>query len=166
MSESLLAPRNRILYLLERHPGLHLRELPRRLDLSLNAVRYHLDVLAREDAVTAHRSGRFERWFPSRTFSPEDRATISALRVQGERAVLEQLLRQGPCRFVELEAETRHSPATLVRYLNQLTTDDLVFLDSERLYCLRDPGALRMRLSVFQVRFPEMLADAATEIFE
>lgn len=166
MSESLLAPRNRILRLLEQDPGLHLRELPRRLDLSLNSVRYHLDVLAREDAVTAHRSGRFERWFPSRTFSLEDRATISALRVRGERAVLEQLLRQGPCRFVDLEAQTRHAPATLVRYLSQLTTDDLVFLDSERRYRLRDPAALQLRLSTFQIRFPDLLADAATEIFE
>jgi predicted transcriptional regulator len=166
MSESLLAPRNRILRLLERDPGLHLRELPRRLDLSLNAVRYHLDVLAREDAVTAHRTGRFERWFPSRTFSPEDRTTISALRVRGERAILEQLLRLGPCRFVDLESRAGQSPATLTRYLNQLTMDDLVFLDAERRYRLRDAEALRHRLHAFQIRFPDLLADAATEIFE
>ena len=43
---------------------------------------------------------------------------------------------------------------------------DLVFLDSERRYRLRDPGALRLRLSTFQVRFPDLLADAATEIFD
>ena len=166
MSESLLAPRNRILQLLERDPGLHLRELPRRLDLSLNAVRYHLDVLSREDAVTAHRAGRFARWFPARTFSREDRAVISALRVDGERAILLQLLHQGPCRFVDMESETGHSPATLVRYLNQLTMDDLVALDEERRYRLRDPNDLRLRLNAFRTRFPGLLSDAATEIFE
>lgn len=166
MSESLLAPRDRILRLLERDPGLHLRELPRRLDLSLNAVRYHLEVLAREDAVTAHRTGRFERWFPSRTFTSEDRATISALRVRGERAILEQLLYLGPQRFVELEAQTKHSPATLVRYLNQLTTDNLVFVDPAGRYRLRDAESFRLRLNAFQIRFPALLADAATEIFE
>ncbi len=53
----LLARRNLILWLLERDPGLHLRELPRRLNLSLTPVRYHIDVLARADAVTDHRAG-------------------------------------------------------------------------------------------------------------
>jgi predicted transcriptional regulator len=166
MSESLLAPRNRILRLLERDPGLHLRELPRRLDLSLNAVRYHLDVLEREDAVTAHRSGRFERWFLAQSFSREDRSIISALRVRGERAILEQLLRSGPSRFVALREHARASPASLVRYLNQLMADDLVFLDAERRYRLRDDEALRARLDVYRSRFPDLLADAAAEIFE
>jgi len=166
MSESLLAPRNRILQLLERDPGLHLRELPRRLDLSLTAVRYHLDILSRADVVTAHRAGRFARWFPARTFSREDRAIISALRVDGERAILEQLLQHGPCRFGELGDGTRHSPATLVRCLNQLSVDGLVCLDSNRRYGLRDAEALRLRLTSFRTRFPNLLSDAATEIFE
>jgi DNA-binding MarR family transcriptional regulator len=165
MSESLSAPRSRILALLDRDPGLHLRELPRRLDLSLNAVRYHLDVLESEEAITSHRSGRFERWFPARSFTREDRAVISALRVPGERMILERLLRFGPSRFVDLD---RHAAATgsLVRSLNRLTTDGLVVLDSNRRYALRDGSALRARLNVYRIRFPDLLADAAAEIFE
>jgi len=166
MTESLLAPRSRILRLIEQDPGLHLRELPRRLDLSLNAVRYHLDVPEREDAVTAHRSGRFERWFLAQSFSREDRAVISALRVRGPCAILEQLLRHGPSRFVDLREHTNTPPASLVRYLNQLTFDGLVFLDAERRYCLRDDEALRARLNAYRSRFPDLLADAAIEIFE
>jgi predicted transcriptional regulator len=166
MNESLSAPRERILSLLERDPGLHLRELPRRLDLSLRAVRYHLEILERDDAVTVHRSGRFERWFPGRAFSREDRAVISALRVRGERTVLQLLLTQGPLHFAELRVLTRSSPGSLIRYLEQLTADGLVFLDKARTYSLRDPEALRGRLGRFRLRFPDLLSDAAQEIFD
>src|SRR5947207_2741686 len=37
--------RERILALVVAQPGLHLRELPRRLGLSLRSVRYHLETL-------------------------------------------------------------------------------------------------------------------------
>lgn len=156
--------RDRILELLERDPGLHLRELPRRLDLSLRTVRYHLDVLARDEAVTCHRSGRFERWFPARRFSREDRAIISAWRAPGQRAILERLLLRGPATFAELRSSGL-SRVSLVRSLDQLATDGIVFLDSERRYGLQDPGALRVRLGVYRTRFPDLLADAANEIF-
>jgi predicted transcriptional regulator len=166
MTESLSAPRDRILSRLERDPGLHLRELPRRLDLSLRAVRYHLEVLERDDAVTAHRSGRFERWFPGHAFSRQDRAVISALRVRGERTILELLLARGPCRFADLRGSARASPGSLVRHLNHLTAEGLLRIDGDRRYRLVEPEALRSRVTTFRLRFPDLLSDAAQEIFD
>jgi len=158
--------RERIRLLVEAQPGLHLRELPRRLGISLRAVRYHLDALAQDDAVTAHRSGRFERWFPAGTFSAVDRTTISALRVPSERIVLVHLLRQGPTRFAGLERASGMSTASLTRSLDHLMREALLVLGPDRQYRLADPAALEFRLSHFRTRFPEMLADAARELFD
>lgn len=166
MAEPSLTSRERILALVAEQPGLHLRELPRRLGLSLRAVRYHLDSMVHEDLVTAHRSGRFERWFTAGAFSSEERALISGLRVEGQRSILQCILRQGPSRFASLQKAVSVSSATLSHYLDRLTQDGLLELGSDRSYRLRDPAAIRMRLTLFRQRFPDLLGDAAQEIFD
>src|SRR2546427_4560870 len=121
MAESLLTSRERVLALVTSQPGLHLRELPRRLGLSLRSVRYHLEGLEEGERVTPHRSGRFARWFAAGAVSTEDRTLISALRVRGQRAIFSQLLRGGPMRFASPEKANPPSPATLVPYLHPLS---------------------------------------------
>ena len=166
MAESTSTSRERIIALLMREPGLHLRALPGRVGLSLRSVRYHLDALAEESAVTPHRSGRFERWFPSNTFSSEDRALISALHVRGQRSILKHLLQDGPARFVTIQSATGRSAATVARDLDRLVTEGLVEQTSDRRYQLHDIDATRMRLALFRQRYPDLLGDAAQEIFE
>lgn len=166
MAESLLTSRERVLALVTSQPGLHLRELPRRLGLSLRSVRYHLEGLEEGERVTPHRSGRFARWFAAGAFSTEDRTLISALRVRGQRAILSELLREGPMRFASLEKATGLSSATLVQYLHRLSSDALIEAAEDRRYRLRDPSAMDLRLSVYRERFPDLLADAARQIFD
>lgn len=166
MTEAVRTSRERILALVASQPGIHLRELPRRLGVSLRSVRYHLESMAADDFVTSHRSGRFERWFVAGTFSAEDRSLISALRVSGQRTILTHLLRNGSMRFVSLQRASGLSPATLTRNLDRLTAERLVELDGRRGYRLRDPSAIEMRLALYRERFPDLLADAAREIFD
>jgi predicted transcriptional regulator len=157
--------RERVLALVAAQPGLHLRELPRRLGLSLRSVRYHLETLGEDQLVTTHRSGRFARWFATGRFSAEDQALISALRVQGQRTILLVLLREGPMRFASLERATGLSSATLVLYLHRLSDGGLVAAGEGR-YRLCDPSAIEMRLALYRERFPDLLADAARQIFD
>lgn len=165
LAESGLSSRERILALVEAQPGLHLRELPRRLGLSLRSVRYHLETMAREDSVSSHRSGRFERWFAAGVFSEEDRSLISALRVRGQRTILTSLLGNGSMRFASLQRATGLSSATLARDLERLMAERLVEVGADRGYQLRDSSATEMRLALYRERFPDLLADAAREIF-
>src|SRR2546430_8669243 len=102
MAESLLTSRERVLALVTSQPGLHLRELPRRLGLSLRSVRYHLEGLEEGERVTPHRSGRFARWFAAGAVSPQEPPLISALRGRGPRGGLSPLPRGGPPRVPSL----------------------------------------------------------------
>jgi predicted transcriptional regulator len=165
MGESVLTSRERVLALVATQPGLHLRELPRRLGLSLRSVRYHLDTLVEAQLVTAHRSGRFERWFVTGSFSTEDHALISALRVGAQRKILTLLLHEGPMRFGAIERATALASATMVQSLGRLNAEGLVELGDDRLYRLCDRGAVQMRLDLYRQRFPDLMADAAREIF-
>lgn len=165
LAESVLTSRERILALIEAQPGLHLREIPRHLRLSLRAIRYHLERMGEEELVIPHRTGRFERWFPAGVYSRDERALISALRVSGQRAIVSRLLRDGPMRFGSLQKEIALSSATLVRHLDRLMDAGLVLVGADRRYRLRDPDATRMHFDLYRQRFPDLLADAAQEIF-
>ena len=166
MGESVQTSRERVLALVAAQPGLHLRELPRRLGLSLRSVRYHLENLEEHDLVTPHRSGRFARWFAAGAFSMQDQTLISALRVRGQRTILSELFQKGPMRFAVLERATGLSSATLVQYLHRLSSEALIEVAEDRRYRLQDPGAIEMRLSSYRERFPDLLADAARQIFD
>lgn len=166
MAEPLLTPRDRILALLARQPGLHLREIPRRIDLSLRSVRHHLGALERDGQVVPHRAGRFLRWFPRNLLSADERALVCALRVRSQRKILESLLRRGASRFSTLQGDTGLSPATLARSLQRLVRDRLLVSSAPGEYQLADPGSVRMRLSLYRSRFPDLLADAAFELLE
>jgi len=166
MAESALTSRERILALVVAEPGLHLRELPRRLGLSLRSVRYHLETLVDQRLVTSHRSGRYERWFAVGSLSSDDRALISALRVGAQRRILSELQAAGPTRFAALERATALSAATMVNGLDRLSAEGLVELGGDRRYRLRDPDAVAMRLALYRQRFPDLMADAAREIFD
>src|SRR5256886_8755766 len=165
MGESVQTSRERVLALVAAQPGLHLRELPRRLGLSLRSVRYHLENLEEHDLVTPHRSGRFARWFSAGAFSMEDQTLISALRVRGQRTILSELFQKGPMRFAVLERATGLSSATLVQYLHRLSSEALIEVAEDRRYRLRDPSAIDLRLSPYPERFPDLLADAAPQNF-
>jgi predicted transcriptional regulator len=166
LEESVPTSRERILALVVAQPGLHLRELPRRLGLSLRSVRYHLEALEEERLVVPHRSGRYERWFGVGNLSSQDHALISALRVSSQRTILSSLLRAGPMRFGSLGTATALSSATLVQSLGRLSAEGLVELGDDRHYRLRDSEAVEMRLALYRHRFPDLMADAAREIFD
>src|SRR2546426_9477469 len=138
MAESLLTSRERVLALVAAQPGLHLRELPRRLGLSLRSVRYHLENLEEHDLVTPHRSGRFARWFSAGAFSTDDRTLISALRVRGQRTILSELLEKGPMRIAALERGSGLSSAASVQHLHRLSSDALIEVGEDRR--IRYPG--------------------------
>ena len=164
MSGISLAPRSHILHRLRRDPGLHLRELARRVELPLGTVRYHLVRLEEREQVVRHRAGRFVRWFPRENLSRRDRALISALRVHSQRLVIATLMEEGAARFSVLGVATGLSSATLSRNLRKLTRSGLV-TRSGWTYRLADPEAVREGLARFRGRFPDLLAEAAMEVF-
>jgi len=159
-------PRERILSAVVNHPGVHLRELPLLLGFSLRAIRYHLDLMQRDELVVSQRAGRFMRFFPRGAYSGPERALIAAVRVRGQREVLRVLLSRGPQRFSEAAAVLPISRVSFVRGLRALEGAGIVRAGPDHRYALADRGAVAMRLALYRDRIPDLLADAAEEIFE
>lgn len=152
--------------LLTREPGLHLREMPRRLGVSLRTVRYHLDRLERDQLVNRHRAGRFVRWFRPGDYSAAECALISAARVRGQRLILEALEARGALRWVDLATATRLSKASLSWHLRALVEITIVAADANGRYRLADPAGVAMGLALHNESVAATMSENAREIFD
>lgn len=129
-------------------------------------MRHHIAALEETGLLVPYRNGRLVCWFPARLVSREDRELISALRVSGQRAVLRALLRAGPARFVDLEASSGLPPRSLSRSLHRLAEIGIVEVDADRRYRVREHERVAQHLESIRLRFPDLMADAAREIFD
>ena len=136
------------------------------MHLSLRTVRYHLSALEEQGLAVAYRNGRRVQWYAASGLSPEDRTLISALRVQGERALLRALVQTGPLRFSDLQRASELPPRSAIRNLRLMMDSALVFLGDDRRYRLVDADRVAKRLEGLRLRFPDLMADAAREIFD
>lgn len=165
MSELAPGPRERLHALVLREPGLHLREIPRRADLSLSAVRHHLEALAAQGMVVGERASGYVRFFPPSAFSKAEREVLSAARVAGQRIVLDALVSQSPASFEGVRARTGLSKGSLHWHLRRLCAGGVVGKDGEGCLSLRDRAAVEMALAMTRPSAADSLADAADEIF-
>jgi predicted transcriptional regulator len=79
-----------ILEIISSVPGIHLREIARRLGISLNTVRYHVRILANSGLISCSNEGSFTRLFPAGT--PQDRKSVySVLRSKTARKIIASL---------------------------------------------------------------------------
>jgi len=143
-----------------------LREVPRRLGLSLRAARYHLDALEADGAVVTKRSGRFVRYFAPGTHSASEREAICAAKVAGSRAVVEALSAGGELPFAALARRSGLSNGSLAWHLHALLRASVVVVRASGRYGLADRGAAAMALALHRPTTGAALEDAAREIFD
>lgn len=77
-----------ILEFINAHPGTHLREIKRELDLAMGTAQYHLYNLEKEGRVVSRRRGLQKRFYPSKLFGEGQRAILDVLSQETERDVL------------------------------------------------------------------------------
>lgn len=141
--------RRRLYVLVQDYPGLHVRELARRLGVKVRGVEYHADVLLREGVLEESRDGAYQRLFPNRRELPltdEERAALGVLRMPVPLALVLALLDEpNGLGHAELCRRTAASKANASHHLKRLIDCGLVTHDDAR-YRLRDPQRTRLLL--------------------
>lgn len=155
--------RRRELYqMIVAHPGLHLRELDRRLGIGLGDLRYHLKQLEDAELVTSKEDGYRKTFFPVRGFSYPDAALVGLLRQEGPRKILLVLLERRETGFQDLREALRVSKSTLYFHLDKLVNAAIVVasrVEGRAKYRLVDPNHVAQVL----VQYKESFLDAAID---
>lgn len=134
--------RRRLLALIRRYPGLHVREAARQLGTSVALVEYHVPFLLQAGVVEEERDERYQRLYPvgeGHRLTAHDRAVVALLRQATPFRVTLVLLERGEARHRELAEELGVGKSTLSFHLKKMERRRLVEKTGGGAYRLCDP---------------------------
>jgi predicted transcriptional regulator len=115
-----------LLSFVQQYPGVHLREIRRRLSIPIGTLDYHLYQLGRKGFIAIRFQGGYKCCFPETPagfgtpMSEEEKLLLSLLRQAVPRAILLQLYLDGPAPPSALAEEVSASSTNLAYYLRRL----------------------------------------------
>lgn len=122
--------REQILAFIKTHPGSHLRQIQRELDLAMGVMQYHLYALEKERKITSRRRGLYKRFYPVLQFASGQLDILDVLSQETERDVLLFLIQKTEVTQKELSEYMDISPASVNWHIRRLSDSGLV--DSRR----------------------------------
>ncbi len=143
-----LGTRRRIYELIRDSPGVHLRELERRLNLMIGNLQYHLHHLEKHNLIFQLKDGEYVRYFIKERNTDKTECNILCfLRRSGCRHILINLLQTPEMNNKELSKAISLSPSTISWHLKKLV--DAGILEREK----------QGRMSSFTIKYPELVAE-------
>ncbi|MFQ5911311.1 MAG: winged helix-turn-helix transcriptional regulator [Thermoplasmata archaeon] len=172
-----LETRRQIFDLVVENPGLHLREIQRRLNMSVTLADHHLRILEKEGLLTVLEEGGYKRFYPSPRaarpipLSPEDKKGLALLRQEGPLLIVLHILSHGPIRHGELQERTGLPPSTVSYHLGKLMKSGVVARaprEEGRTYGVLDPQRIALLITAYRPAeedFIDRFADLWRKLF-
>ena len=166
--------RTRIFEFIRTHPGSHLREIKRELNLAMGVTQYHLYGLEREQKIISRRRGLHKRFYSTHVFGERQLEILNILSQETERDILLFLIQNPNATQREVSDYAEISPASTNWHMNRLSEARLVEAKRDRpnvRYTVRGNHAeilalLRSYHPLVWERWADRLADVLLEISE
>jgi predicted transcriptional regulator len=148
-----------LLSFIQRYPGVHLREIRRRLGIPIGTLDYHLYRLGKEGLVTVRETGGYKCCYPAVVeaiggpIPPADQELLALLRQPTPRALLLHLYLEGPSPPAGLAGAIGTTPPNLSYYLKRLEASGVIQrrgVGAERRVHLVDPKRVHDLLRNFR----------------
>jgi len=149
------------------HPGIHFRELQRRLRLGVGHLAYLLETQLKLGVVKAEKVGEYLRFYPS-DFSPDLVRLVGILRVNSYRKIILLLMEKPGSTHKEITAAIRLSPSTVSWHLKRLVSLGIVIQSnsgSKKRYAISDPDKVAHILRSYRESFAENLTNRFYEMW-
>jgi DNA-binding MarR family transcriptional regulator len=118
--------RGEVLQYIKSHPGSHLRQIKRDLDLSMGVIQYHLYSLEKERKILSRRGSLYKRFYATLTFTEHQQEVLDVLSQETERDLLVYLLHHSGATQKELSEFAQTSPGTINWHMKRLVSSTLV----------------------------------------
>ena len=125
--------RTQIYNYIEGNPGVQFRGICAALSLPVGLAQYHLGVLVKSGLVSFVRDGRYKRFFLSKKFSRKEMLTISLLRHETAKRILEALLNKKQLAHGELACEVSITSQALTWQMKRLGKTEFIMQANEGL---------------------------------
>jgi predicted transcriptional regulator len=173
-----LDTRRSIYELVSSQPGLHLREIARRLGMHINLVEYHLGHLIRSELVVEVRDAGYSRYFPTGPpgggagagadrLTSQEKRVLALLRQPMPLRIIVYLVAAGRAQHRELCAHLGCAPSTLTYHMQRLVAQQVasqVTAGEGKGYSLVDRRGIARLLMLYRPE-PFDQIDAFTELW-
>ena len=142
------------------HPGLHFRELQRRLHLGTGSLTYYLEKL-QKGVLKSERIGGYLRFYQMNLGRDYVRY-LGALRVESFRRIILFLLAQPGMNHSKITKGVGLAPSTVSSHLMKLQGLDILrqnALCGEKVYVVTEPEKVAQILIEYKESFPDRLVD-------
>jgi len=118
--------RSLIYNFLFKNPGLHFRELVRKLNIPGTTLNYHLKYLEKHDLLTTKKEGRYIRYFISNDVDNKEKTILTIIRQETTRNILLYIVVMAAASQNEIAKELEMHPTTVEFHLKKLLKSDLI----------------------------------------
>jgi len=108
------------------HPGLHMRELSRKMNIPISTLTYHLRHLEKNSFIVIDSQKRYERVYAKNNIGQMEKKLLYALRQKTSRDILLYIGLSYAASQSELSRELELSPTTIGKHLRRLVEWDLI----------------------------------------
>lgn len=119
----------KIMESIKKHPGIHLRELQREMNVTLGTIQYHLHNLEKERRIVSRRKHAHKRFYANLVFGDKQIDVLDILSQDIEREIALYLISKPRSTQKDLSNYLNLSPATVYWHIKKLT--DLGFLEAK-----------------------------------
>lgn len=149
--------RQRLVDHVERHPGIHLRQLARDLGLAIGTTEHHLHLLVRHGILERHDQSGHAAYFVQGTCPATERRLLCVLRGDTPRRLLRALAADPDLDTAALSARLGVSRSAVAHHIAKLIEEGLVErlrVGRGSLLQVRDPAALSQALATYDRQHP------------
>lgn len=121
-----LEKRRKIYNFILEYPGLHIREISRRIDIPFSTLDYHLNYLKKRGLLKAKSEERYNRYYVTNKIGNKEKKILSFLRKDTPRGVILLLLAYVACSQTEISENLEKDPSTISFHLKKLESMDII----------------------------------------
>ncbi len=162
-----LDSRRRIFVYVQEHPGAHLREVQRALDLPMGMLEHHLRFLEQAELVSTRKDRYYKRYYSS-AVRAGDKAVLNALRQRNPRRIVLHLMLHPGSSHKELLDCLQLGPSTLSFYLKDLLAKAVVRRERQgrrSLFWVVDHEMVARVLIAYRPSFLDAMVDRFLEVW-
>ncbi len=166
--EMAISPRDQIYSTIVKNPGLHFREIQRRVGYATGAMQYHIDYLRKKNFIREEKEGKFSRFYAVGE-NMVDTTIMNLLRQEQVRKILLLLLNKRRATIKTISKEFGMSNSTLTFHLKKLVDSGIVEernTQGKTFYSIKNKEPIIEHLIVYKKSFLDSLVDNFVSIWE
>jgi predicted transcriptional regulator len=161
-----LETRRELYELITKFPGLHFREILRRLDISSGNLNYQLSYMMKQDMIVTIADGNLKRYYIIGKVKGKEKRILACLRNETARGLVLYLLLNPDSQFNELAQKFDLAPSKLAYHLKKLVEKDIIEKRKEgriTRYKAKDEDAIANVLITFRPSFLDSIVESFLE---